>query len=433
MLKEKLMDALRSAATMYNGGMSANDAVAKSASDSHFNMDQAERLTEMFNSARTIDYFGKNASDRTGKFDIASKAGVVSSLLGETAANAGSGTERRPGAKKMEKKSSGFRPIEYSFYAFDPPGRSPSSETSSRIGSEYLGKLAADSERRWSGGYSANTLSDIASDMSGSMKSASSAYSETAGMLRAKASMIIEKIAESVSRGFDADDRYAGFMVLCGSDWQRERLSSLCPSLEKLASDSAIRMTRADLIDDRPIARELEMSREADMLMNKAAEYDAESERFSKVAGKVDSKASEFLRPSSHASAEDMINVGAVYCTARGMNGLFKESQSGVSSIGESFSTMLPNNSDVGQERTLDSERGVMLEDLISNDPIISEADPHAVAEVYKSVLALSPRLGLNKEVIRSILRQSVNSVSMDVATAKLLSEIDSNVKDSHK
>lgn len=53
-----------------------------------------------------------------------------------------------------------------------------------------------------------------------------------------------------------------------------------------------------------------------------------------------------------------------------------------------------------------------MLQDLITQDPIISEADPDAVASVYNSILATSPQVANNKEVVRSILRQAVNSVA---------------------
>lgn len=73
MVKEKLRKALETAVGYYNDGMSANDAVVKSASEHDLTIDQADRVVESFNTAKTINYYDKNASDRTGGFDLASK------------------------------------------------------------------------------------------------------------------------------------------------------------------------------------------------------------------------------------------------------------------------------------------------------------------------------------------------------------------------
>ena len=416
MLKEKLIDSLKNAVSLYNGGMSADSALAKTAETNGLNTDQTERLVEMFNSAKTIDYFGKHASDRTGKFDIADKSVVAKEMFG-LSSSAGKGTSKKP--KAMEKKSSADATLFYSFYS--TPAVKKDDEYDRRS-SAMLDRLAKEAEDRWSGGYSDRVLSGVAKDKLDRMSSMSVAYRDAGRALAEGADMLSVKIAESLSRKPGQEDRYATFMALCGSDWQKKRIAGMCPSLEKF-SESAIRgILGRNLVDDSCVSEELSMSEEADRAMRKSAEYEAEAKKLEDGLIKI-SGSGGFSEKKKEAA--DMIEVGNC-CKSAGLAG------SSIPSIEDTISNSVKNKNFEAQEAVRDNERGAILEDLIANDPIISEEDPGAVADAYKSMLALSPRLSMNKEIVRSVLRQSVNSVATDVATAKLLSEVDNSVKDSN-
>jgi len=50
---------------------------------------------------------------------------------------------------------------------------------------------------------------------------------------------------------------------------------------------------------------------------------------------------------------------------------------------------------------------------LAMSDPIISEADPKDVVRAYSTLINIAPKVSLQKEIVRSILRQAVNSMAM--------------------
>ena len=105
MIKEKLMNALKIAAADYNGGMSANMAVACAAEAWDFNEKQAERLVEMFNTSAALTQ-EKSASDPSGSCELASKDEVLKILLG------GNNQEKTACANGCD--------YEYSFYSSVP-------------------------------------------------------------------------------------------------------------------------------------------------------------------------------------------------------------------------------------------------------------------------------------------------------------------------
>jgi hypothetical protein len=62
------------------------------------------------------------------------------------------------------------------------------------------------------------------------------------------------------------------------------------------------------------------------------------------------------------------------------------------------------------------------------DDPIISEANPDDVISAYKSLVELSPKVSTNKEVVRSVLRQSIASVAISPYDAKTWTDLEDNI-----
>ena len=91
MFKEQLMSALKKAVDLHNTGLGDTEAVVKSANDAGFNSEQARRLTEVYNTTKTICFF-KTAEDRTVSFTTADAAKVQSGLFGDKPAERNSKT-----------------------------------------------------------------------------------------------------------------------------------------------------------------------------------------------------------------------------------------------------------------------------------------------------------------------------------------------------
>ena len=83
-------------------------------------------------------------------------------------------------------------------------------------------------------------------------------------------------------------------------------------------------------------------------------------------------------------------------------------------------------------EALRDEQRGAILADLLSSDPIPQDADPRQVAAVYKSIVSSSPRVSLNKEVVRSVLRGAVNSIAFSPNDMKVLTDVDKGINQAY-
>lgn len=65
-----------------------------------------------------------------------------------------------------------------------------------------------------------------------------------------------------------------------------------------------------------------------------------------------------------------------------------------------------------------------ILRDLMTNDEIIANHDPAHIQQAYNGILSTSPELTTNREVLRSILRQSTATQSLDPFAAKQLADL---------
>lgn len=83
MFKETLMEALGKTVAIYNATQDPDAAVVKVASDMDFNMDQAQRLVEVFNTAHSLHHY-KMAEDKLAPFKLARLDTVLGQLFDTT-------------------------------------------------------------------------------------------------------------------------------------------------------------------------------------------------------------------------------------------------------------------------------------------------------------------------------------------------------------
>jgi len=74
-----------------------------------------------------------------------------------------------------------------------------------------------------------------------------------------------------------------------------------------------------------------------------------------------------------------------------------------------------------------DIKRAMAIRRLIGTDPVLKEADPKVVLEVYNSVTARNPQLAGDMAALRLILREAVSYEGLTLDSQKLLSEIRRN------
>ena len=80
-------------------------------------------------------------------------------------------------------------------------------------------------------------------------------------------------------------------------------------------------------------------------------------------------------------------------------------------------------------DRLKNVQRQIMLEDLLTNDPILSEESPETVIKAYDTILSLAPEMASNKEVVRAVLRNAVHSMGIGAYEAQTLTELEKNIR----
>lgn len=420
MVKEKLRKALEDAVGYYNNGMSADDAIVKSASDHDLTVDQTDRVVESFNTAKTINYYDKNASDRTGKFDLASKKNVTLALFGKSAEK----------ADRTEKKASvevdDVDPLSVAFYSEAPDRTGNRKNLFAEKRAALLDAFASSAEEKWSHGYSDKTLHDMASDSYAVIKSAEADIESAIGTISNYLVDATNRIADGISKvAYDSnttpEDRANLFKVACPHKIVVDTVSRYCPLLKAATGGEYARM---HVVDTEPID---DLLKEADDIVaavaqkkayrNKQAEFHAKAERL-KEAMLRDPSLSGIVPKAP--GPEDMIHAP-----------VSKEASGGVSGLGGLLEEAVPDKDSYKNinEQVRDDARGAILADLLSSDPILQDADPRQVASIYKSLVSTSPRVSLNKEIVRSVLRSAVNSVAISPADSKVLTDVDKGVQ----
>ena len=391
-LKEKLLGATRVAAEAYNTGMDPSSAVIKAAKDFGFNKDQSDRLTEMFNTALTLHEFEKHASDRTGEFPLADKAVVTSGLYTEHV---------------KEKKAS----YDYSFY--DSKARNFTKEARVRPMekvAEYIAPEELTPEFIAHQGMRYVTMAKQASDEAKSVEE----------QIRSKMITDLYKLADAVRQGYDPEAKYRKIKTAA------QKYPKILENLERILPERFTKLSALDddIIDLSDIEDEEELLKKLQKMMDHVNEFHMTSVSFSKkaedmwnkVAGSFfserplfDTIANRAAEKKAQASAPKKPSVSKALLGAL----IQPPTISDIPNWQEQHDEEIDEESAEIARENDNLVRDEILSDLVMSDPIISEADPKEVARAYGTLVNIAPRVSLQKEIVRSILRQSVNSVSM--------------------
>lgn len=456
MIKEKLMKALKTAAADYNGGMGANMAVACAAESWDFNEKQAERLVEMFNTLAALNK-EKDASDPTGSCELASKEAVAKILLDGS-------------AKQTQKKASAESDADYSFYGSNPSRTNPTIEARSSGAAAMMKSASVESERIPDElNVSQRSLYKIIDEKIGQLKSAADAADDVVRNLRIEVERDSVKIAKAIESPFADADAADMFKAACSFE---NAVKNVAEYSTKVADSDGGRFSRMNVFDSSPVDDLLKVAEAIENNISLAAEYEKKRDFYMAKAAEArnemleavglngkegnvgladmfhgisqEKKAdkpmkSEDVRPSSSADLcvklANLIKDTGVTCdeVVKLANDIEKDASHVFSIPTPSIADVVgPLGADDGlaneRQVLLNVQRSIILADLLSNDPIIRDADPNQVAETYKAMVMTSPRVSLDKAQVRAFLRSAVNSVAVSPADAKVISDVDRGI-----
>lgn len=72
-----------------------------------------------------------------------------------------------------------------------------------------------------------------------------------------------------------------------------------------------------------------------------------------------------------------------------------------------------------------DTRRKALIDDLITNDPILKSAGKQQVMEFYLTIMQVAPSISLDRNIVKELLQNFVKFGRIDINTIKTLAEIE--------
>lgn len=436
----------------YNSGMDINSSIVKAAQDFKLNLDQTDRLMETMNTARVIAHYEKNAEDRTSNCDIADKDVIRKMLYGD-----------KPQEKSASAGSQAPAWGDYSSYL--------SAERDYRSAEKLVKAASSEPEKRKSE-FTVKQAADHVMDYARRIEQKRIHVEERLGMARDLVATNLSKIAHVLSSGYGPERRYAMFKVACAKSCPevvKSVDSEISKAIIKDAAPHIREFSRMNVLDTSPVDAVITFARDVEDDISKMAEIqdavDAFRREEDKVKGVLRGYAEAVKKASSHGpavsppsdsgsgsdsseggSGEDKKKkdkdkekkrdpwldtssvIGGVTPMAPGAKKMQEYLEGGFlggDTIMDALAPSKPKHDASLGEYVSNIQRSALISDLYRDDPVLSEADPKEVARAYQNFIQTAPEASLNKEIVRAVLRQSVNSVAVSPFDAKQWMELD--------
>ena len=426
--KTQLKDALSSAVSYFQDGGDPNAACVKAASEAGFNADQADRLVETFNTARVICHY-KAASDKTGSCSLADKEKVRGQLTppaqAEKHASFADGVVDYDCYKQAE--------VDYVVHEVKMAEFEVTDEPLSKENADYLAVKKAEAIRDC-------------------VKTAT----EEARLAYAQADTLAEKVAMALSRNVSIDDvhdKMARIVAAYALDDRYavgvEKVAAFLPE----ASDPDLSLLKKyavmHVVDTSDLDGFVSAIKEASDFAAEGAAMEAyaasmldELKKQGQAVDDLDGKTKDeldMLLLKERIRNEQQRRMAPAPVGGSGGKGGSSGGSGSSGGASPSFIAYLAETArdyddNAAQKRMEKATAGVnnlrrqlILQDLLVKDKILSQEDPNAVAAAFRSINQISPDTTLNKEVLRSMLRGTVQSVALSPYDAKTLADIDTS------
>jgi len=437
-LKDRLINTLKSSVNHYNSGMSSTEAVTKAASDAKLNIDQTERLVEMFNTAKTIHHFNKHAKDdqKAASFELCDGNQVVLSLF-----------DKLPDGAKITvvpRKPVDFTERDYSFYnKAAQDGLLNVTVINGISGNETPIDHSVD-------GLSIDNQMSRANKVIHDTRDVAKHAASISAQLQETASANLMKAADTLRRNYDdvASAKLTRLAAIIKSDDTLknviDKFASFIPSYLKAAFDNPV---TSPVVDDSDLKEYLCLIKEASRCLRESDSLDQEQGTLTKAANSFEKDMYDAIsEKEKEGSVLDcfFIDKGAQAPEDKGS----KPKQPSLVNPQDVASTLYKPLGGIEQgiseliqypdieasnklvSRLKDTHRSIILEDLIVTDPVISDVDPNIVAKAYKNIIQTAPEISLNKEVVRAILRSSVHSLAVSPFDANTWLNLEKTTKE---
>jgi hypothetical protein len=447
--KEQLMSALHTAVGHFNGGDNPDDAVVKSAVANDFNAEQARRLCETFNIARTIYHF-KSAGDKTATFPLADPDSVVTSMYKEGY------------VRPTPEFADNFADV-YACAYDNPEGRTVTADDHS------LDTVLTNEDPQH--GLDINSQLGVAYRALNVYKDIVKKAIEDADMTEVEVDRCISRAVDLLKQGYAADDvGRCARLVRCyvGQKEYEPVLAKLGEWLPKYLIPTAADMVKCGhIVDDRDLNELKSLCDSARNMMEGASELRAVAQVLHKEA--VDGErllddaieaSRPFVRPPDDIFA-GLLNPAVKMAAPpkqrdddeeKPDNRPFTEQMGWPATVPGAIGSQIEEGTGKGMSEYLASgtkklmtrqtiednkkvtnrlknlQREVLLQDLVTNDEVLSEADPKAISSAYAAMMQVAPEVSTNKEVARSFLRQAVHATSISPYDADALANLEKTI-----
>ena len=437
--EERLRTALEDAVKFCNEGSTPDEAVCKTASAHGFNRDQTDRLVETLNTAITLNQY-KHAADKTKPFPVAHKEKVASMMLDADSV-----------IGKKEKKASAHLYFEYMKPAHDYV----------KHADDVAEKAASAEKDTDTSGLTFDNLAYLSLKKMRLVKDAGAFAGNVAGQIKGDLVTQLYSLADSIKKG--GEERYGRFKVACTHEEIVKNLNKVLPP--KFAEV----VCKKNLVDDSDLTEELKLAE--DMHENYVAMQDMREQEKSlkkqaaQMTEEINSafagveKDDSFLGLFKSADAKDD-TIAALKKKVEKLNKALEEKKKaeppnalnrlafGKGIIGDTKGLSHSGLFDIDNVLMFDDKtkendeakrteenvrRSMMLQELMAKDPIIREADPEVVASTYNTLLQTAPKTASNQEVVRSVLRQAINSIAVSPYDASTWADLEKKQREAAK
>ena len=448
--KDRLITALHTAVQSFNESNDPNEAVVKAAQEHDFNLDQTRRLVETFNTARTL-YHYKSAQDRTANFALADADEVLPRLFD---------------VKAPEKKA---QAADYSCY--QAPERDWRHNQNLEKAASWTPSLSEPAP-------TADGVSTQAMKALRGYRQTIKIAQDEARIAASSAAFCLTKLANLFARGSNKgllEDQYARLIVAYGKDPEHgpvvSKIASFVPQKDQAPASLVTRYNRDAVIDDRDLGQHLELLKEAKNYLEVEAELLAgagvlqkeadsfEHDFMQEIAPFFQEQArdlSSFIRPEILKAAQQAPkspkpmthnlygepveiakdddgpkNPGLHDAIADTVGGAMGKSMAGYIDTGveRAFTEPQARENKALSERLKNVQSQIMLQDLLTNDPVLADEPPEKTVEAYNAILQMAPEVAANKEVVRAILRQTVHSTAISPYEADIWTKLEGNLR----
>jgi hypothetical protein len=449
MFKDQLMDALHEAVSHFNSGLDDNASVVKAASDFDFNKDQTLRLMETYNTAKTIDFF-KKAEDRSQSFSTAEAEKVLPAIFSDDAVLKAAAPAEYP---------------DYDFY-----------EESDGYSCKKASGIDLPDEPTEFHDDSMESLSHRAMSQINELKKTAQYFDDQKNLMGELYDRFLQKIATTLKPGYLEEHEFPKAEVALhilfkeAGDHIAEELTAYIPKDVRRATDieKSAKICSYDM-ENPTVTALLKKAHEA---RGHWSQFAALSTQYAKEAADYEEG---FLKASSLETEETAAyrEIGEIF-TPGFLGGLKSSAESKTeetysspfASMAGSAANTIEGGLNVADKvigpaadkamksvglpkvdvaaalkaprereskkignKMKNLQRQLILEELITTDPVLKGEEPESVSRAYQTLIQVAPEISLNREVARSILRQSVQSVAVSPFDAKSWADLESEIR----